>query len=308
MTLVVQSKLEITIYSWYTSAMDILKTPKWSDYALIDSGNGKRLEKFGTYTLVRPDPQALWSPRLDNSVWEKVDAIFDESEKRGRWVFQSRIPDRWEMGWEGIRFYAKLSPFKHTGVFPEQSVNWAWMQRLLDTQSEKNVLNLFGYTGIASLVCAAAGAKVTHVDASKPTIGWARENQTLSGLQDKPIRWILDDAVKFVSREIKRGIKYDGIIMDPPVYGHGPEGEPWDFMKDFPELLTTCKQALSDKPLFVLINAYAVSVSSIMLQNMLEDHMNQFNGKVESGELVLQQENSDRLLSTGIFGRWSRTV
>ncbi|MDO8619700.1 MAG: class I SAM-dependent methyltransferase [Candidatus Daviesbacteria bacterium] len=302
--------------------MIILKSPVWSDYELLDSGNGQRLERFGQYILTRPDPQIIWQPHLSKSEWEKADAVFD-----GNWKIKTEMPDKWVIKYRNINLYCKLSPFKHTGVFPEQAANWDWIRDvILGTQSEAwrtpeskkdpgqarmtktqpNILNLFGYTGIASLVAAANGAKVTHIDASYPTIGWARENQTASGLDEKPIRWILDDALKFVEREIKRGVKYDGILMDPPVYGHGPKGEVWDFNKSFPVLMEACMKILSDKPLFILVNAYAISTSSLTLENVLADFTKSLGGKVESGELVLQEKSSERLLSTGIFARWSK--
>ena len=210
------------------------------------------------------------------------------------------------MSFGNLSFWAKLTPFKHTGVFPEQIAQWEFIQRQIKgAKKQLNILNLFAYTGIASLVSAAAGARVTHVDASRPTIGWARDNQALSRLEDKPIRWILDDALKFVKREVKRGVRYDAIIMDPPVYGHGPHGEKWDFAVSFPQLLDACRQALSDRPQFIIINAYAVSASSLMLENVMEDLTEKHSGTIESGELVLAEKNSDRLLSTGIFSRWS---
>jgi 23S rRNA (cytosine1962-C5)-methyltransferase len=292
--------------------MTILTTPGWSEYALLDSGNGRRLEKFGPYALSRPDPQCLWQPGLPIDAWEKADAVFTEKNTKGKWVNSRFIPDSWKMHYKDITFYAKLTPFKHTGVFPEQHLHWDWLEKKVKNEGLKiknekiKVLNLFAYTGVASLVCAAAGADVTHVDASYPTIGWARENQALSSLSDKPIRWILDDCLKFVEREIKRGVRYDGIIMDPPVFGHGPKGERWEFNESFPLLLKACQQVLTDQPLFVLINAYAVSASALMLQNMLEDTMEKYKGKVESGELALEEKTRKRLLSTGIFARWSK--
>ncbi len=291
--------------------MKILIAETWSEYALLDSGNGERLERFGKYLLRRPDPQALWLPRLSPNDWSKADAIFDETNGKGRWSIKTSVPEKWLLQWQDISFYAKLSPFKHTGIFPEQTINWSWIKEKItnskpqDANREIKILNLFAYTGIASLVCAAAGAGVTHVDASKPTIGWARENQAASNLADKPIRWILDDALKFVSREIKRGVRYDGIIMDPPVYGHGPTGETWDFNEHFPQLMKLCREVLSEKPLFVLVNAYAVSASAIMLENVLGDYLKGLSGEIEVGELALQEEEGKRLLSTGIFGRWS---
>ncbi|CAN5121381.1 class I SAM-dependent methyltransferase [soil metagenome] len=291
--------------------MQIITPPAWDKYSLLDSGNGKRFERFGQYSLVRPDPQALWRPHLQQNEWHKADATFDETGGRGRWITK-KVPEKWEITWNDLTFYAKLSPFKHTGIFPEQTINWEWLtdkianRKLLANGRKPNILNLFAYTGGASLVCAKAGASVTHVDASKPTIGWARENQTLSGLDDRPIRWILDDAMKFVEREVKRGLRYDGIIMDPPVYGHGPNREVWDFTSSFPELMNLCRKALSDTPMFVLINAYAISASSLMLENVLADFSKGLGGTIEVGELALQEEGTKRLLSTGIFGRWSK--
>jgi 23S rRNA (cytosine1962-C5)-methyltransferase len=288
--------------------MTILSTPGWDEYELIDTGNGMRLERFGPYHLSRPDPQIIWRPRLDRKEWEKADALFDTDKKK--WITKSNFPAKWLLTYKNIAFYAKLSPFKHTGVFPEQILQWEWLQNKLRTKNEeqriRKVLNLFGYTGLASLVCAAEGAAVTHVDASRPTIGWARENQQASGLENKPIRWILDDAVKFVQREVKRGVRYDGIIMDPPVYGHGPGGETWDFNESFPRLLSLCRLVLSSSPLFVLVNAYAISSSALTLENTFDDYFSDLKGIVETGELALEENPGQRLLSTGIFARWSK--
>ncbi len=303
--------------------MIILSTPGWEDYTLLDSGEGKRLEKFGPYTLSRPDPQCIWKQHGSSSEWEEADAIFRETGRKGHWLRKKQIPENWEMMYKQLKFSARLSPFKHTGIFPEQHIHWDWLEakvksshfagaskekEKLKVESERNIkiLNLFGYTGIASLVCAANGAEVTHVDASFPTIGWAKENQALSNLTTKKIRWILDDCMKFVEREVRRGNTYDGIIMDPPVFGHGPKGERWEFSEKFPMLLALCKQILTKQPLFLLINAYAVSASGIMLQNVLEDTMKEYGGTIEAGELALEEKGSKRLLSTGIFGRWSR--
>jgi len=252
---------------WYYTDMIILSTPGWEDYSLLDSGDGKRLEKFGAYTLVRPDPQCIWQPHLPSQEWEKADALFIEIDKKGHWEKKTQMPEKWEMTYKQLIFYAKLSPFKHTGVFPEQHQHWDWLETKLKNKNsnlKSKVLNLFGYTGIASLACAAAGAEVTHIDASFPTIGWARENQAASGLNNEKIRWILDDCLKFVEREVRRGNKYEGIIMDPPVFGHGPKGERWEFSENFPMLLANCQKILSDHPIFLLINAYAVSASANM--------------------------------------------
>lgn len=287
--------------------MMLLTTRGFPDYELLDSGLGYRYERFGTYRLVRPDPQAIWQRTLPEDEWGKADALFEKTtEGKERWVNKNNVPTRWLMHYQDIAFWAELSPFKHTGVFPEQVLQWEFITKKITKEKKQlSILNLFAYTGVASLVASKAGAKVTHVDASKPTIAWARENQAASGLQDKPIRWILDDAIKFTEREARRGVQYDGVIMDPPVYGHGPNGEKWDFNESFPILLHACKQVLSDRPVFIIINAYAISASSIMLENMLQDMTKGMSGKIESGELALRQR-SNRLLSTGIFGRWVR--
>jgi 23S rRNA (cytosine1962-C5)-methyltransferase len=306
--------------------MNVLETNGWDNYELLDSGDGKRLERFGTFVLVRPDPQCIWQPQLPLSEWENADAVFTKG-KNGKeeWIRKTEVPHKWIIKYNDISFYAKLSPFKHTGVFPEQHLQWEWISEIISkyqfsisnnkddsakvqrpkTNDQINVLNLFGYTGIASLVAAQAGAKVTHVDASYPTIGWARENQELSHLSDKPIRWIMDDCMKYMKREVKRGVRYDGIIMDPPVFGHGPEGERWEFFESFPVLLDLTRQVLSENPLFVMINAYAISASALMLENILHDMLNAYEGKTEVGELALKEKHSGRLLSTGIYGRWS---
>ena len=278
------------------------------NYELIDTGEGRRLEKFGDYILDRPDPQIIWSKNLPSSDWEKADARYERiSEDKGKWIINTKLPEKWEMEHQGIKFWARLTPFKHTGVFPEQAEQWEFLERQINQSINQpiNVLNLFAYTGIATLFAAKAGAKVTHVDASKPGTAYANENKMLNKLDKAPIRWIVDDALKFTAREIKRGVKYDVILMDPPAYGHGPNGEVWDFNKDFPKLLENCKQLLSDTPLFVLANAYAISSSSITLANTLQGYFGKLRGSVENGELTLKEKSAGRLLSTGIWARWS---
>lgn len=272
------------------------------NYELIDSGEGRRLERFGEYILDRPDPEVLWKKTLSEEEWGKANARFENGWKN------NDVPEKWEMEHNGIKFWAKLAPFKHTGVFPEQFSQWEFIHKTIQPFDHLtiNVLNLFAYTGIATLFAAKAGAKVTHVDASKPAITWANENRELNGMQDAPIRWIIDDALKFVEREAKRGVKYDIIIMDPPVYGHAPNGDTWDFNKDFPKLLESCKKILSDNPLFVLVNAYAVSSSSITLANTLQGYFGELGGKIENGELTLKESSGGRLLSTGIWAKWSK--
>ena len=279
------------------------------NYELIDSGNGRRLERFGDYVLDRPDPEVLWQKALPPSRWNEADAIFKD-----KWIQNVSMPDKWLMDDGNIKFWVKLSPFKHTGVFPEQAIQWDWINKILKESSSRgldvnkypNVLNLFAYTGIASLFAAKAGAKVTHLDASRPAITWANENRDLNEMQDAPIRWIIDDAIKFTEREIKRGVKYDAIIMDPPVYGHGPAGEVWDFNKDFPKLLENCRQIISENPLFVLVNAYAISSSSTTLANTIQGYFGDLGGTIENGELTLKESSAGRLLSTGIWARWEK--
>lgn len=270
------------------------------DYELIDSGDGRRLERFGDYILDRPDPEILWKKALPEAEWKKANAVFKD-----KWI-NKNVPEKWQMEHDGIKFWLKLSPFKHVGVFPEQSNQWKYIYDSVNSSNRPiNLLNLFAYTGIATLFAAKAGAKVTHVDASRPAITWANENRQLNGMQDLPIRWIIDDALVFTEREIKRGVKYDAIIMDPPVYGHGPAGEVWDFNKHFAKLLENCRQILSDKPLFVLVNAYAISSSSITLANTLQGAFGKLGGQIENGELTLKESSAGRLLSTGIWARWS---
>lgn len=267
--------------------------PTWADYELIDSGNGAKLERFGKYTFLRPEPQAIWQPKIES--WQP-DAVF-VGEEEGHWQFKKPVPKRWPMVYKDINFWVEATPFRHLGVFPEQASQWEWMV----AQKPKNVLNLFGYTGLASLILAKNGAAVTHVDASKKTIGWARENQTLSKLEDKPIRWIEDDAIKFVEREVRRGSKYDGIILDPPKYGRGPGGEIWKIETSLPTLLRDCKKILSDKAQFVALTTYALRLSALSLNNIMEEI---FGPKITYGELATLETSGQRLLPNAIFARW----
>lgn len=289
--------------------MTILRSIGWSDYALLDTGYGQRLERFGSYTLIRPDPQIIWKPHLPNTSWDLADAVFTRTTNdKGIWKQKNNIPLSWMIRYKSLSFFCKCSLFKHTGVFPEQQPHWDFIMNTITTAPKPvHVLNLFGYTGIATLAAASAGAKVTHVDASRSAIRWARENQNASGLTNTPIRWILDDAVSFVRREVKRGITYDAIIMDPPVYGHGPDGKRWSFNESFVELLTLCRSVLSNRPLFVIVNAYAISSSSIMLKNSMEEILGDLGGTIAYGELAIQEHDHDRLFSTGIFSRWQRS-
>ena len=286
----------------------LLESHDWKDYELLDSGDGLKLERFGPYLFIRPEVQAMWRRSLPESNWSSADAVFQSTseESGGHWMLKKKIPERWEMSYDLIRFWAMTTPGRHLGVFPETASHWDF---IADSVQKVNrpvkVLNLFGYTGLASLAAAAAGAQVTHVDASKKSVNWARENQSLSGLNDKPIRWLVDDAVKFVQRESRRGARYDGIILDPPKFGRGPKGEVWEVYKSLPQLLEICGAVLSDKPLFLIITVYAVKASAIHLGQALQDVMSKSEGSVESGELVTREKSAGRLLSQAVFARWS---
>jgi 23S rRNA (cytosine1962-C5)-methyltransferase len=284
--------------------MQILTLKDFDDYELIDSGDGMRLERFGKYVVSKPDPQAIWEKKAPLSMWQRADAVF----QNGKWQLKKDIKQPWVVEFENLKLLARLTPFKHVGLFPEQAIFWKMASEFIISSkfNRPKILNLFGYTGGASISCAKAGAFVTHVDASKPSITYAKENMLASGLPENSIRWIIDDAIKFTAREIKRGNFYDGIILDPPVYGHGPQGEPWDFYKNIVELLANCKKILSKNPIFIIFNAYAISSSSIMLHNLLSDLTNDFGGKINYGELVLQESFSKRLLSTGIYSYWAK--
>ncbi len=292
----------------------ILTTKPSADYELLDSGEGEKLERFGKITLSRPDPQALWRKKLTPADWKKADGNFDTNSvtknERGDWKLKPSVPDRWEISFADLKFYIKPTAFKHVGIFPEQAPNWDWMRSKIKESgtSDIEVLNLFAYTGGASIACAQAGAKVVHVDGSKVALSWARDNAELSGLKDKPIRWILDDARAFVKREIKRGRKYHGIIMDPPAFGHGPENEVWKIEEDLLKLVEECVTLLADKPLFFLINGYSAGYSASAYRNNLLALVDKFGGNIEIGELTLEEKklnNEIRLLPCGIFARWA---
>lgn len=278
-------------------------TKGWADYTLLDSGEGERLERFGKYLIVKPDPSAVWDKSLPSTDWQKANAVFDKFERN--WKTDQNFPEKWQVSYKTLKFWLKLTPFKHTGLFPEQHLQWDFVTESIKDKKNIKVLNLFGYTGALSLAAAMAGATVTHIDASRPALTWAKENQNLSGLDNATIRYIPEDSILFTQREIKRGNQYDGIIMDPPVYGHGPKGEVWDFNKHFPILLDNCLQLLSEKPLFILVNAYAVSTSSISLGNILMSKTKTLGGKVVSGEVGLEEATGGRVLSTGIYALWT---
>ncbi|MEL4068661.1 class I SAM-dependent methyltransferase [Ochrobactrum sp. GPK 3] len=290
----------------------ILETEPSADYALLDSGNGLKLEQYGPYRIVRPEGQAIWLPSLPQKEWDQADAVFTgntDEEGIGRWAFP-KVPlgETWPMQHDGISFHGRFTSFRHVGVFPEQAAHWSYMDGLIrdgvKSGRSVKVLNLFGYTGIASLVAARAGAEVTHVDASKKAIIWARENQEMAGLSDKPIRWICEDAMKFVAREERRGSFYDIILLDPPAYGRGPSGEVWQLFEHLPAMVDTCRSILTQKPLAVILTAYSIRASFFAIHELMRDRFTGLGGTVESGELILRERSAGRALSTSMFSRW----
>lgn len=293
----------------------ILETPADRDYALLDSGDGLKLERYGDLCIVRPEAQAIWQQTLPREEWQRADAVFTgdmDEEGIGRWHFPSRrLDETWPMSWDGLPYLGRFTSFRHTGVFPEQAAHWRFMEEVIsgagrpaDGGEGPRILNLFGYTGIASLAAARSGARVTHVDASKKAIGWARENQDVAGLSERPVRWICEDAVRFCEREVRRGNSYEGILLDPPAYGRGPKGEVWQLFEDLPHLADLCRQLVSDKPLFVVLTAYAIRASFLSVHELMQEVFGDMGGRLESGELVIRTENSDRRLSTSMFSRW----
>jgi 23S rRNA (cytosine1962-C5)-methyltransferase len=289
--------------------LHLLTPPPWSDYELLDSGNGAKLERFGPYTLVRPETQAIWRPNLPEREWQRADATFEKTkggdDGPGSWQQHRQLPEQWQLHYNNLRFWARLTPFRHTGVFPEHSAQWGWVARQIAARQGASVLVLFGYTGLSSLFAAAAGGRVTHVDASKPSVLWAQSNQQLSGLAERPIRWLIDDVGKFVAREIRRGSRYDLILMDPPVFGRGPKGEVWRINEQLPGLVGQCAELLSERPLGMLISAYATNMSPLTLSNVLEAELKGFSGTTSAGELALREQQSGRLLPTAIYACWS---
>lgn len=290
----------------------ILETQADDNYALLDTGDGLKLERYGDLRLIRPEQQAVWGKGLPAAEWAKADAVFTgdtDEEGMGRWQFPAgRRDETWPMAFDGIRYLGRFTSFRHVGVFPEQAAHWrAMRQTIEDAGRPLKVLNLFGYTGVASLVAAQAGAQVTHVDASKKAIGWARENQQIAGLNDKPIRWICDDAMKFVLREGRRGNRYDIIMLDPPAYGRGPAGEVWQLFDHLPDMLDACRAILSDKPAMMVLTAYAIRASMFAVHEAMMEAMTGFaiSGHVESGELILREQAAGRALSTSMFSRWA---
>ena len=294
-----------------SSSTKMLISDDWLDYQLLDSGDMRKLERFGRITVNRPDPQALWTPQAPVSSW-KPDAVFAakdaDDDERGAWQFPHRQPpEQWAMTWEGIKLNARLAAFRHMGVFPEHSVHWRWAaQKIAASNKPVKALNLFGYTGMMSLAAAAAGAEVVHLDASAKSIGYGRENQALSNLADRPIRWICDDAISFMEREVRRGRKYEAIILDPPKYGRGPKNEIWRFEEDFGKLLGLVRQLLSDEALFVILTVYAVRLSFMSVAQGLETALAGLPGSIETGEMSIREQGQRGfVLPTGLYARWT---
>ena len=287
----------------------ILEVAPNADYALLDSGAGEKLEQYGPYRIVRPEGQAIWQRALPAKEWERADAIFTgdtDEEGIGRWRFpKAALGETWPLKHDGIDYLGRFTSFRHVGVFPEQASHWDHMAGLIAAAKRPvKVLNLFGYTGLASLVAARAGAEVTHVDASKKAIGWARENQEMAGLGNKPIRWIVEDAVKFAEREERRGSRYDIVLFDPPAYGRGPKGEVWQLFEDLPGLTDLCRSILTPKPLAVVLTAYSIRASFFAIHALMRDTFAGMGGTVESGELIIREKSAGRALSTSLFSRW----
>ena len=278
----------------------------WKDYELIDCSSGERLERWGDKILIRPDPQVIWNTPKDMHLWSRADAVYHRSNTGGgHWQVNGALPQSWKIAYKDLTFNVKTMGFKHTGIFPEQAVNWDMVSKLIKAQNrEVKVLNLFAYTGGATLAAAAAGASVTHVDASKGMVAWAKENAVATGLGDAPLRWLVDDCVKFVEREIRRGNHYDAIIMDPPSYGRGPKGEIWKIEVCIHDLIKLCTKILSDEPLFFLINSYTTGLAPAVLTYMLSTELKKFGGHVDSQEIGLPVSSNGLVLPCGASGRW----
>jgi 23S rRNA (cytosine1962-C5)-methyltransferase len=277
----------------------------WADYGLIDSGHGRKLERYGRYRFIRPEAQALWAPA--SADWD-ADGEFipgSDEEGGGRWAFGRPVPkDGWDMAWEDVRFRSQCTPFRHLAFFPDMAPQWAWMRARLGNGTE--AMNLFGYTGVGTLAMAAAGAKLTHVDASKKSVQAGQQNAALAGMSDKPIRWMIDDAAKFTAREVRRGRRYDGIILDPPKYGRGPTGEVWKLEEGLPGLIGDCRKLLDAESRFLVLTVYAVRMSALAIGELVRQELADLGGRVECGDMAVREEARGLLLPTAIFARWSR--
>ncbi|MBC9034280.1 class I SAM-dependent methyltransferase [Sphingomonas sp. JC676] len=285
--------------------LSILTGEPWADYGLVDSGHGRKLERYGPYRFIRPEPQAMWAPASED--WdahgEFVPAPDDEG--GGRWVFHKPVPrEGWPLAWREAKFTAQTTPFRHLGFFPDMAPVWDWMRERIDGLDAPECMNLFGYTGVGTLALAAKGARMTHVDASKKSVAEGKANAALSGMEDKPIRWMIDDAAKFTAREVRRGRRYDGIILDPPKWGRGPTGEVWKLEESLPGLIADAAKLLDAKSRFLFLTVYAVRMSSVALGELLNQELKGLGGTVDCGELCVREEARGLLLPTAIFGRW----
>ncbi len=278
----------------------------WADYGLIDSGDGRKLERYGPHRFIRPDTQAMWRPRLERWASDGEFVPGSDEDGGGRWQYANPVPQEgWPLSWGDVKFTAQCTPFRHLGFFPDMAPVWDWMGQRLDGRSDAQTMNLFGYTGVGTLALSQYGP-VTHVDASKKSVAQARVNAGLSGMEDRPVRWIVDDAAKFTAREVRRGRRYDGIILDPPKFGRGPEGEVWRLEDHLQSLVADCRQLLDSDSRFLFLTVYAVRLSSLALAGMLDDIFRDLPGRIEHGDLAVREEQADgRLLPTAIFARWS---
>ncbi|HEX8263715.1 MAG TPA: class I SAM-dependent methyltransferase [Allosphingosinicella sp.] len=277
----------------------------WADYGLVDSGGGRKLERYGRFRFVRPEPQALWAPAASDWDWDGEFVPGSDEDGGGRWQFARPVPrEGWELAWEEVRFRAQATPFRHLAFFPDMAPQWAWMRERLKEGGE--ALNLFGYTGVGTLAMAAKGARVTHVDASRKSVEAGKENALLSGLADRPVRWLVDDAAKFAAREVRRGRRYDGIILDPPKYGRGPNGEVWKLEEGLPGLVADCRRLLDSDSRFLVLTVYAVRMSALAIGELLSQALGDLGGRVECGDMAVLEEARGLLLPTAIFARWSR--
>ena len=283
--------------------LSLLVTQPWNDYGLIDSGGGRKLERYGPYRFIRPEPQALWQPAQPDWVADGEFVGGSEEDGGGRWNLDAKVPQSWPLSRGALKFWAANTPFRHLAFFPDMAVHWDWMAERLTTGND--VLNLFGYTGVGTLACAAAGANVTHVDASKKAISAAVENARLSGLGDRAVRWLVDDALKFMRREVRRGKRYDGIILDPPKYGRGPDGEIWELYRDLPELIACARALLDNNSSFLVLTVYAIRMSAVAIGELVAEVFAPLGGQVEVGEMAIAEEARGRLLPTAIFVRWT---
>ena len=279
----------------------------WGDYGLIDSGHGMKLERYGKYRFIRPEPQAMWAPAEEG--WDADGEFMPASDEDGggRWTYDRPVPQEgWPLAWNEVTFQASCTPFRHLGFFPDMAPVWSWMREQVAGVEAPQVMNLFGYTGVGTLAMSASGAQMVHVDASKKSVAAARDNAALSGMTENPVRWIVDDASKFVAREVRRGRRYDGILLDPPKYGRGPDGEVWKLEEDLPALIADCRQLLDENSRFLFLTVYAVRMSALAIGELLQQQFADLGGRVECGELTVREEARGLLLPTAIFARWSK--